>query len=66
LRDLTRYRVDLIGERGREKNRVEKVLEDAGIKVSVVASSPTSMRSTPTSSRSRAGSRSRSSVSLTR
>jgi len=38
LRDLTRYRVDLVAERGREKNRVEKLLEDAGIKVSVVAS----------------------------
>lgn len=38
LRDLTRYRVDLLGERGREKNRVEKLLEDAGIKLSVVAS----------------------------
>jgi len=29
LRDLTRYRIDLVGERGREKNRVEKLLEDA-------------------------------------
>ena len=38
LRDLTRYRVDLVGERGREKNRVEQLLEDAGIKLSVVAS----------------------------
>ena len=38
LRDLTRYRVDLITERSREKNRVEKLLEDAGIKLSVVAS----------------------------
>jgi transposase len=38
LRDLTRYRIDLVTERGREKNRVEKLLEDAGIKVSVVAS----------------------------
>jgi len=38
LRDLTRYRVDLIGDRGREKNRVEKLLEDAGIKLSVIAS----------------------------
>jgi len=38
LRDLTRYRVDLVAERGREKNRVEKLLEDAGIKVSVVVS----------------------------
>jgi transposase len=38
LRDLTRYRIDLVGERGREKNRVEKLLEDAQIKLSVVAS----------------------------
>jgi transposase len=38
LRDLTRYRVDLVGERNREKDRVEKLLEDAGIKLSVVAS----------------------------
>lgn len=38
LRDLTRYRVDLIGTRTAEKNRVEKLLEDACIKLSVVAS----------------------------
>ena len=38
LRDLTRYRVDLLGERTAEKQRVEKLLEDAGIKLSVVAS----------------------------
>jgi transposase len=38
LRDLTRYRTDLVTERGREKNRVEKLLEDAGIKLPVVAS----------------------------
>ncbi len=38
LRDLTRYRVALIAERTREKNRVEKLLEDALIKLSVVAS----------------------------
>jgi transposase len=38
LRDVTRYRVDLVGERNREKNRVEKLLEDAQIKLSVVAS----------------------------
>src|SRR4051812_41999624 len=38
LRDLTRYRVDLVGERNREKNQVEKLLEDAQIKLSVVAS----------------------------
>ena len=38
LRDLTRYRADLIGARTAEKQRVEKLLEDAQIKVSVVAS----------------------------
>lgn len=42
LRDLTRYRIDLVTEQTREKNRVEKrvekLLEDAGIKLSVVAS----------------------------
>ena len=38
LRDLTRYRVDLVRVRAAEKNRVEKLLEDAGIKLSVVAS----------------------------
>ncbi len=38
LRDLTRYRVDLVNVRTAEKNRVEKLLEDAQIKLSVVAS----------------------------
>jgi len=38
LRDLTRYRVDLVAVRTAEKNRVEKLLEDAQIKLSVVAS----------------------------
>jgi transposase len=38
LQDLTRYRVDLVRVRTAEKNRVEKLLEDAGIKLSVVAS----------------------------
>lgn len=38
LRDLTRYRADLVNVRTAEKNRVEKLLEDACIKVSVVAS----------------------------
>lgn len=38
LRDLTRYRTDLVNARTAEKNRVEKLLEDACIKVSVVAS----------------------------
>jgi transposase len=38
LRDLNRNRVALIGERGRVANRVQKVLEDANIKLSSVAS----------------------------
>ena len=38
MRDLTRYRIDLVGARTAEKNRVEKLLEDACIKLSVVAS----------------------------
>ena len=38
LRDLTRYRIDLVGARTAEKNRVDKLLEDACIKLSVVAS----------------------------
>ena len=38
LRDLTRYRIALVAEVGAEKNRVEKLLEDAQIKLSVVAS----------------------------
>jgi transposase len=40
LRDLTRYRKALIWERGREANRVQKVLEDANIKLASVASRP--------------------------
>jgi transposase len=38
LRDLTRYRADLVAVRTAEKQRVEKLLEDAQIKLSVVAS----------------------------
>jgi len=38
LRDVTRYRIDLVGARTAEKQRVEKLLEDAQIKLSVVAS----------------------------
>jgi transposase len=38
LRDLTRYRVALVTDASAEKNRVEKLLEDAQIKLSVVAS----------------------------
>jgi len=37
LRDLTRYRKSLIQERSREANRLHKVLEDAGVKLSCVA-----------------------------
>jgi len=37
LRDLTRYRAALVSDRTGEKNRVEKLLEDAQIKLSVVA-----------------------------
>ena len=40
LRDLTRYRVDLLAVRTAEKQRVEKLLEDALIKLSVVVSDP--------------------------
>ena len=38
LRDLTRYRTTLTAERTREAQRLEKELEDAGIKLSAVAS----------------------------
>ena len=38
LRDLTRYRADLVAVRTAEKQRVEKLLEDAQIKLSAVAS----------------------------
>jgi transposase len=37
LRELTRYRKSLIKERSAEANRLQKVLEDAGIKLSSVA-----------------------------
>jgi len=37
LRDLARRRTILLAERTREKQRVEKLLEDAGVKLSVVA-----------------------------
>ena len=38
LRDLTRYRMSLVSDQSAEKNRVEKLLEDAQLKLSVVAS----------------------------
>lgn len=37
LRDLTRYRKAMINERGREAQRLEKTLQDAGVKLSSVA-----------------------------
>jgi len=39
LRNMTRYRVQLSGDRTRDITRLEKLLEDASIKLSVVASS---------------------------
>ena len=41
LRDLTRLRTHLRQEQSRDKHRLEKVLEDAGIKLGVVASDVT-------------------------
>jgi transposase len=38
LRDLTRYRGQQVGDRAQEVNRLHKVLEDAGVKLSTVAS----------------------------
>jgi transposase len=39
LRDLTRYRTRLLGERAAAANRLQKILEDANIKLASVASS---------------------------
>lgn len=39
LRNMTRYRVQLMGDRTRDATRLEKLLEDASIKVTAVASS---------------------------
>jgi transposase len=38
LRDLTRYRTELVQERTRQAQRLHKVLQDAGVKLSSVAS----------------------------
>jgi transposase len=38
LRNLTRYRTTVVQERSREAQRLEKLLEDAGVKISSVAS----------------------------
>ncbi len=43
LRDYTRLRIDLTRERTRYWQRLEKLLEDALIKVSAVASTMTAM-----------------------
>ena len=40
LRDLTRHRAQLVGEKTRVANRVQKILEDANIKLASVASDP--------------------------
>ena len=56
LRDLTRARTAITRERGREVQRLEKLLEDAGIKLSSVASESPITRtgvSWPCSSRAR-------------
>jgi transposase len=37
LRDLTRHRTQLLAEQGRAANRIHKILEDANIKLSAVA-----------------------------
>lgn len=37
LRDLTRYRTKVVADRGREVQRLQKLLEDAGIKLDSVA-----------------------------
>jgi hypothetical protein len=47
LCDLTRYRVDLIAERTADKQRVEKLLEDALTKLSVVAATSSGFRAGP-------------------
>jgi transposase len=36
LRELTRYRANLVQERAREANRIQKVLEDANVKLAAV------------------------------
>jgi transposase len=45
LRDLTRYRAAVVADRARDIQRLEKILEDAGIKLSSVASHTLSVSS---------------------
>ena len=47
LRMLTRYRVQLMGDRTREITRLELMLEDASVKLSAVAASLTSVSARP-------------------
>jgi transposase len=47
LRDLTRYRTTVVQERTREIQRLEKVLEDAGIKLSTIAAHTLSVSGRP-------------------
>jgi hypothetical protein len=49
LRDLTRYRKTQIEERSREVQRLDKVLQDAGIKLSSVGSARISVYPTGSS-----------------
>jgi transposase len=45
LRDLTRYRTKIVQERAREIQRIQKLLEDAGIKLSSLATDVTGVSS---------------------
>jgi len=47
IRELVRYRKKLIEERGRESQRLYKVLEDGGIKLGSVASDPSACPAAP-------------------
>lgn len=53
LRDLTRYRKALIYERSRAVNHLHKLLEDAGVKLSCVATDVMAWRSRSALSRRR-------------
>jgi transposase len=55
LRDLTRYRRDLVEARTAEKQRAEKLLQDAQITLSVVASDIFAGLRAPDDGRARGG-----------
>ena len=46
LRDLTRYRRKIVGQVASEKNRLQKILEDANIKLSSVVSNMSGVTAT--------------------